>query len=75
MDVEGLRPPFEGLREWLLSRHIFLTDKQSCFRLFIFIAQHAARAGVPEGDLAQALNVVYHPRRRRAQPSDSVART
>jgi hypothetical protein len=57
--------PFAGFKEWLRSRNFLLTDKQTCFRLFVFIAHHARTAGVPETQLADALRQEYHPRARR----------
>lgn len=58
--------PFAGFKEWLKSRNFLLTDKQTCFRLFVFIVQHARTAGVPESQLETALRQEFHPRARRA---------
>lgn len=58
-------PPFTGFKEWLRSRNFLLTDKQTCFRLFVFIVQHARTAGVPEAQLESALHHEFHPRARR----------
>lgn len=68
--------PFAGLRDWLRSRNFFLTDKQTCLRLFVVITGYAYAAGVPEFQLAQALKQAYHPRAKRpAAASDKLIDT
>jgi hypothetical protein len=57
--------PFQALSAWLREHHFHLTDKQTCLRLTVFLAEHARLSGVPEDRMQQVIHNLYHPRAKR----------